>query len=334
VSYYKYQDESEFSKMDLTALERAVSNLERSLDSLTVWLFISTLLVVVGLVVEYGHDVKELFTSRPSSRKLAQTVVGGILITGGVTGELIAQFKASRVETELRANSHQIEALLNKEAGDARANAGNAVERASNAEGNLAKANERAANALKSAEIARKDAEAFRLDIAKANERAANAEREAARLNKIAEDERLARLKIEEKMAPRHLTTEQQRTIASKLRRFAGQGVNLYVHSGDTEIEGIARDIVMALGTPNGAHWVVSSVLERPDRTIPGILVELRGADAAARDAAVALVSTLNDERIFAAGPQPTESIERHTVVRGDGSNMNAPIVITIGKKP
>jgi len=318
--------------MDLTALESGISNLERLLDTLTVWLFISTLLVVIGLVVEYGHDVKELFTARPYNRKLAQTVIGGILITVGVTGELVIQFMASRVETDLRSKSHQIEAQLNKEAGEARENAANAVDHASKAEVNLAEANERAANALRSAETARKDAEAFRLDIAKANERAANAEREAARLNKVAEDERLARLKIEEKMAPRHLTPDQQRAIAAKLRRFAGQRIDLFVHSGDTEIEGIANDIFAALG--NGAGWVISSVFERPDRTIPGILVEIRGANAAARDAAVALVSAINDERIFVAGPQPTESIERHTVVRGDGSHMNAPIVITIGKKP
>jgi len=319
--------------MDLTALERAISDLERSLDSLTVWLFISTLLVVIGLVVEYWHDVKDLFMSRPFNRKLFQTIVGGILITVGVTGEMTVQFMASKVETDLRSKSHQIEAQLNKEAGEARESAANAVEHASKAEVSLAEANERAANALRSAETARKDAEAFRLDIAKANERAANAEKEAARLNKTAEDERLARLKIEEKMAPRRLTPDQQRAIASKLRRFAGQRVDLFEHAGDLEIAGIANDIITALRAPNGAGWAVVVAVEHPNRTIPGILVELTRADTATGNAAVALVSALNDERILAAGPVRVDS-ETHQVVQGNAAELNAPIVITVGKKP
>jgi hypothetical protein len=53
-----------------------------------------------------------------------------------------------------------------------------------------------------SSETARRDAEAFRLDIAKANERAARAEERTAEANRKAEQERLAPLTIQEKMAP------------------------------------------------------------------------------------------------------------------------------------
>src|SRR2546428_2288570 len=66
------------------------------------------------------------------------------------------------------------------------------------------------------AEIARlpKEAEIARKDIAEAHARAAEA-------NQKAEEEKLARVKIEEKLAPRHLSAEQQRRIVSALKPFA-----------------------------------------------------------------------------------------------------------------
>ena len=124
--------------MDLPALEKAVRDLERSLDSVEFWLAVSTSLVVVGLVLEYWHDVRELIEkikSRPPFPwKKLQEIVGGVLVTVGVTLELILQFQASRIETNIRSDSHQIEGLLDTSAGDARKKAGEAEERAAKAQ--------------------------------------------------------------------------------------------------------------------------------------------------------------------------------------------------------
>ena len=105
--------------MDLPTLETAIKALEKSLDSLGVWLLVWTALVVVGLIVEFAEDLRELITERPFKWRLLRTMVGGLLITIGVAGELFVQFRASKVETELRTNSHEIEAQLNKQAAEA-----------------------------------------------------------------------------------------------------------------------------------------------------------------------------------------------------------------------
>ncbi len=207
--------------MDLPALEEAIKALEKSLDSLGVLLAVWTALVVVGLIVEFAEDLRELITERPFKWRLLRTMVGGLLITIGVAGELFIQFRASKVETELRTDSHEVEALLNKQAADANKEAADARNEAGNAI-------KQAAQATRDAAVARRDAESFQLEIAKANERAAEA-------NKKTEEERLARLKIEESLAPRRISAEQTARLARDLKRLNGQKVNLFFISGDPE---------------------------------------------------------------------------------------------------
>lgn len=107
--------------MDLPQLENAIKALEQRLDSLGVWLIVSTAVVVLGLILEFAfdEDLKRLITERPFKWRLFLTIVGVFLITIGVAGELFVQFKASKVETNLRTNSHQVEALLNRLAAEA-----------------------------------------------------------------------------------------------------------------------------------------------------------------------------------------------------------------------
>ena len=109
--------------MDLSALERRVSALETSLDSLEYWIAISTLLVVVGLIVEYWHPlsdvIKEIRKSPPFPWKKILEMTGGILVTVGVAGELWYQSRASNSQVLIRSATHEIEGLLNKQAADA-----------------------------------------------------------------------------------------------------------------------------------------------------------------------------------------------------------------------
>src|SRR5438093_12777019 len=101
--------------MDLPTLETAIKALEKSLDSLGAWLLVWTALVVVGLIVEFAEDLRELITERPFKWRLLRTMVGGLLITIGVAGELFVKFIASNVETELLTKCHEIEAQLNNQ---------------------------------------------------------------------------------------------------------------------------------------------------------------------------------------------------------------------------
>jgi hypothetical protein len=88
--------------MDLSALESSIKTLESSLDSWATWLFVATFLVVVGLILEYWYEIRDLLASRPFERKHSLTILGAILGTIGVAGELVIEYQASRVETALR----------------------------------------------------------------------------------------------------------------------------------------------------------------------------------------------------------------------------------------
>src|ERR1700730_18049025 len=100
--------------MDLAALERNISHLERSLDSLEAWLGLMTGLVVLGLVLEYWHEIPEtiLALKQAWSGKPLFIIAGAVLNTIGVAGELVVQFIASGREMELRkANDATFSAL-------------------------------------------------------------------------------------------------------------------------------------------------------------------------------------------------------------------------------
>ena len=170
--------------MDLSNLERIASNLERSLDSWEFWFAISTLAVVIGLVLEYWYEVKRLVKERPFRWKSFQELMGAVLVTVGVAGELFIQAKLSKIETAIRDVNHNIEASLNKQAGDA-------IKEASSA-----------------------------------NERAA---------------------KILATIADRDLNQDQQRQIASALRRFSRRMVYLRSYPGDGEAKRLGLEIKAVL---------------------------------------------------------------------------------------
>jgi hypothetical protein len=97
-----------------------IKSLEEALDSLSFWMRFWTALVVFGLIVEYVPEVLKLFKTRPFDRSLLRAVMGGILITVGVAGELYIEFRASSREDALRTANKTIIARLDREAADAR----------------------------------------------------------------------------------------------------------------------------------------------------------------------------------------------------------------------
>src|SRR5216683_6112396 len=88
---------------------------ELRLDALGSWLGFWTAIVVIGLFLEYREEFTRLIRARVDwstlSRywwidwKRAQSVIGGILVTLGVAGELYVQITAARVEHDLRASN-------------------------------------------------------------------------------------------------------------------------------------------------------------------------------------------------------------------------------------
>jgi hypothetical protein len=122
--------------MDLSTLERSIKSLEASLDSFETLLAWMTALVVIGLVIEYWHEIPEAIEEVREARKLlwkpACVILGAILITVGVAGELAVQFLASRKQGDLRSANRQIEGVLTAQAETARQKANEADERAIN----------------------------------------------------------------------------------------------------------------------------------------------------------------------------------------------------------
>jgi len=341
--------------MDLSALERSISNLERSLDSVELWLAVSTLLVVLGLILEYWHDVIELIAlikNRPPFpwRKL-QAMIGGVLVTVGVAGELALQFHASRIETGIRFQSHQIEAILskgaaeaNKEAGLARAEAAASNLTATGFESKIADSDARAKAAeaqVASAKAASLDAvarvaaaearsveasakaEAFRRDIAIANESAAKAEARAAEASL-----ELARFK-----APRTLSPSQQASIGGRLRKLGSQRVDVILIGDAQEIGNVAGMIAAAI---QRAGWTTTFFKAISGPNSSGVFVGTHtGSNRNVNDAAEALIAVLESNGIT-CGRLTQFGDELPMAVMGPTWNTNniAPIRMLISAKP
>ena len=144
----------------------------------------------------------------------------GLWVFGiAVLMELVAYPFGQRNDTlaeQANAQQQQSIAILQAEAGDAKARIADAEARATTAEAQVATA--KAASDAASAK-----AESFRLDIARANERAADA-------TQTAEADRLARIKMEQQLKARSLTEEQQRRFVASIKPFAGTPYELAVN--------------------------------------------------------------------------------------------------------
>ena len=232
--------------MDASALTVSIRSLESSLDRSGVWLTVCTALVVLGLVVEYLPAIADAVRSRPIRIGSFRGVVGGILVTVGVAGELFVGFRAGAIETRLRAANEQAFAAFNKEAGEARRAAGEAIERAGNAE---------------------KAAKGFEAQIADANARAQEAEAQAARAraeskNAVATASAASTrtTQTEARITPRRLSVEQRAALVSALREAPTKGqVIISCVMGDGEGAAFANQLDTAL---KDAGWPTSAAQE------------------------------------------------------------------------
>jgi hypothetical protein len=252
--------------MDLSALESAVRALEGSLDSVEWWLASATFLVVVGLILEYWHAVRELVENikarPPFPWKKLQEIIGGILVTVGVAGELALQFHASTIETDIRSKTHQIEGLLNKKAGDAE---------------------------LSAAE-ANKAAKGFESQIAESNARVKVAEARIAAAELQTKQEERQRVALQKQVGWRNLTAAQRSALANSVSRFSGYEVNCNVSGlSDGEQLSLCIDIMQTLRNAGWKIAVVSNNVEVGHFQF-GVVIS---STTAAREGAVALVNAL-----------------------------------------
>lgn len=118
--------------IDIDSLRRAITTLEGRIDSLEIWLAVMTAVVVIGLILEYIPEIREEFKSFREKRTWKPLLItaGAVLITVGVAGELLVQFRASHDESALRSANDQVFAALNTAAATARKEASEVSERA------------------------------------------------------------------------------------------------------------------------------------------------------------------------------------------------------------
>ena len=175
------------SVIDFSKLEGLVKSLNDSLGPVGVKLSVATAAVVIGLLIEYADDIREGVTAlrkdiqgrspflnvRSLDSKVKRTLLGGLLVTGGVAFELVYEYNASVIEGQLQSANGQIVAFLNAKAHDAEVTTGQ-----------LDAANKQLA-----------------INLERQKQTTAGVEKEAAALQKLAEDEKIERLRLSESIA-------------------------------------------------------------------------------------------------------------------------------------
>jgi hypothetical protein len=135
---------------------------------------------------------------------------------------------------------------------------------------------------------------------------------------------------------PRDLTADEQATLATSLKPFAGLKVNVFQYSlGEPEIASLAGEIEGALRT---AGVVVTECRgtemgdSRSPRPIPGILVEVRQSTPPTQLAAKALADALRSPIRKVDGPLPFDAFGRGANTCSGTEDPNAALQLTIGR--
>jgi hypothetical protein len=133
--------------------------------------------------------------------------------------------------------------------------------------------------------------------------------------------------------APRSLSVEQQEKIASQLRQFAGQEVNVFLYSTTGESASFGKEVLATLGR---ADLVTHMAFGNGEsfRIVTGVLVEIDPeASLPTQSLANSLVRALRDEQIDADGPKPSST----GTSPGQSFGLLSPTVplkVTVGLKP
>jgi hypothetical protein len=288
--------------------------------------------VVVGLLFEAPeiwhdtvHSIRGFFQPRapenlaPPWVKLIG-IVGWILIVVGVAGEFVAESFVSKADGLVRKFDEIVLAETQNKSSEAFERAASAYARAAQTEQEAGQENERAAKSLEAAELARKEAEGFQLQIAKANERAADAERETARLM--------------QKLADRILSPEQQKRVQTKVDLFPGTPYELAA----SDVPEATRLVVSIDNILHSAGWLYKPSESKVFRFV----FTLSNGDQAevfhGSGVEIGLTKSLMGKYNSAAGALQralsAEGIETAGRILPDDDPSPNAIHITIGSKP
>jgi len=270
--------------------------------------YVSAIIVIVGVIGEFIADFTNICGVQIYQRRKDRLgKLSTLVLLVGLALELFCLARTNSL-------SGQEIAFLNTVAADARVRAANAEGAAKGFESKIAEAQRGTAEAGRDAEIARKNAEQIKLEA-----------EELRKQNLVLQTDVL---KLQEKLADRHLSPEQQKSISAKLSKYAPLPVMFALYSADGEMERIASDIRGALPST----WMVGYRRgSSSEGGFSGIRVEL-AKDATLDENSIAseLVTAFKSERLTVSGPVTI----RDAAFIGGESVITARIRITIGRKP
>lgn len=336
---------------EVSKLENSLKPLEGSFDRVENLLLGFTILVVVGLVVEYWDDIREfrhgLWERRTGLTRVshadplwrsARAVIGGVLVTIGVAGELLEEFNAAHVEIKLRDVNGRIDALLELEASTAARQAAIAARSAADLGVKVDKLPDF---------VAQKEAE-ITDDIASFQQYAKTVQAETgaatmrlhddiAALDKARTDAQTAARQAETELAamqaanaPRWMTAAQQNEFVARMKPFAGLVVNVWTLPTSSPDAAPLADLLGKL--LKAAGWKVGSAMMLGGGYAKGFVIcagdTPKGNVAAA---ALSIVKTLRADGI-AGGIDPKQAPD----LKANSSGPllpNPDLAIVIGSK-
>ena len=270
--------------MDLSELERRIASLEHSLDSWESCLTFFTLLVVIGLIFEYWHEIKEIFDRLPKKEKLEWkhkfAVLGAFLVTVGVAGELYVEFKASGIQTDLRIANNAEFTALGKLTSNAQTSADQAADAASRAGASANIARKDASDAASLALIAHQEADSARKSIKEASDELSLLRTDSQKLEAEANKTKSDLIDLAVCNAPRVIRGfrigggKMGQSYVDPLLPMAGQVVFIEVLP-DAEARRAALSIA---GTLVDAKWNVQKPLRFVDGLSDGVRVQTSAA--------------------------------------------------------
>lgn len=309
---------------------------ETALNVAELVIIISGLLLAFGAVGEYLEEHHKLprWMGWP---KIIFIVLVVVSLLGEFLGDAGVFIFSSHLQTiedlELSAmgsNAEQLEARL-KTVGD---KATRAESTAGAASTKSSKAVVASGNALRLARGARKEADTFEKDIKSAKTQAADALANLAEAKRLADEARQGTARNTEKLADRTLSPAQQTDIATRLRPFGPQQVDVIIIGDLPEITNITVSIILAM---QQAGWTVKPAVKAiAGPAVAGVRVGTKiGSSKDIEDSVDALILALRAAGIFSTRFVPQFGDELPMAIMGNWDSKNvAPIRILVGAKP
>lgn len=271
-----------------------------AIESLDAVMIGATLIVAVGVVGELSLVLKEGWRQR----------IFTALVAIGVLGEFGVAYKERTLGMEL----HSIEAQDNRDL--------------------QVRLEGMRGDSQKQAQEADERDKTLNVELTQARAEIAKAEDAADEANAHAKADELARVQLEHRVAPRHLSPEQQTRVYKKIDPYGGQKLEFVFTADIFEEAQLASDILAPL---TKAVWIVSVIRgSNASRTFRGVLIEVRPDSLPAnKDAAQALANTLRDDaKLEVLGPFPWQDGAAQAVITPLGPQRNdSPVRITIGSR-